>query len=271
VSQLIRRVRSERTTTQLQLVVKLAQRQIAQRYRESMFGAAWALLNPLILLGLYWFVFAKVFKSSWTGPEADAPYALLIFSGIIIFNLFSEIANNATNLVQVNSLLIKRTTVSTRVLPLSSALASLFTFALNTIPFLVMYVILEGKLPPPAALLAPVLIFLLLTLSAGVGMIIASVAAYFRDVQQVVPLLTTATLFLSPIFYPLESLPTGLQSIVEYATPLGLILPASKELLFLGQVPALLPLLGYAVAAAAIFMVGWMLYGVAAKGFSDVV
>ncbi len=115
------------------------------------------------------------------------------------------------------------------------------------------------------------LILLLLTLSAGVGMIIASVAAYFRDVQQVVPLLTTATLFLSPIFYPLESLPTGLQSIVEYATPLGLILPASKELLFLGQVPALLPLLGYAVAAAAIFMVGWMLYGVAAKGFSDVV
>jgi len=271
MTQLIRRVRSERTTTQLQLVVKLAQRQIAQRYRESMFGATWALLNPLILLALYWFVFAKVFKSSWTGPEAEAPYALLIFSGIIVFNLFSEIANNATNLVQLNSLLIKRTTVSTRVLPLASALASLFTFALNAVPFIVMYVVLERRAPPATALLAPVLIILLLTLSAGVGMIIASVAAYFRDVQQVVPLLTTATLFLSPIFYPLESLPTALQPIVEFATPLGVILPASKELLFLGQVPSLLPLLGYALAATALFMAGWWLYGVASRGFSDVV
>lgn len=267
----VQRLRSERTTTQLQLVVRLARRTIAQRYRESMFGAAWALLNPLILLGLYWFVFARVFQSSWSGPEAESAYALLIFSGIIMFNLFSEIANTATNLVQNNALLIKRTTVSTRVLPLAASLASLFTFALNTVPFLVMYVILEGKPPPPAALLMPVLVLMLLTLSAGVGMIIAAVAAYFRDAQQVVPLLTTATLFLSPIFYPLDSLPSNIRSIMEYATPLGLILPASKELLFLGEVPALLPLLGYALAAGSIFLFGWFVYGAASRGFSDVV
>jgi lipopolysaccharide transport system permease protein len=271
VTHLIRRARSERTITQLQLVIKLAQRQIAQRYRESLFGATWALLNPLILLALYWFIFAKVFQSTWTGPEAEAPYALLIFSGIIIFTLFSEIANNASNLVQLNAMLIKRTTVSTRVLPLASALASLFTFGLNAIPFLVMYVVLERQAPPVTALLAPVLIALLLTLSAGVGMIIAAIAAYFRDVQQVVPLLTTATLFLSPIFYPITSLPPNLQPIMEFATPLGLILPASKQLLFLGEIPPLLPLAGYAVVAAAIFMIGWWLYGAASRGFSDVV
>jgi lipopolysaccharide transport system permease protein len=268
---LIRRVRSDRTTTQLQLVVSLARRQIAQRYRESMFGGAWALLNPLILLGLYWFVFARVFESSWSGPESEAPYALLIFSGIIFFNLFSEIANNSTNLVLMNSLLIKRTTVSPRVLPLAASLASFFTFALNTIPFLVMYVILEGKPPPPTAILAPVLVILLLTLSTGIGMVIAAVSAYFRDAQQVVPLLTTATLFLSPIFYPLDSLPPNIRGVIEFGTPLGIVLPASKELLFLGEIPSLLPLIGYAVAAVLIFWFGWLVYGVASRGFSDVI
>lgn len=268
---LLQRARSERTQVQLQLVLKLARRQIAQRYRESMFGAAWALLTPLILLGLYWFVFARVFENVWEGPEANTHYALLIFSGIIIFNLFSEIANNATNLVQVNSLLIKRTTVSARVLPLASGLASLFTFGLNTIPFVVMYVVLERSLPPWTALLAPLLLIPLLALSIGVAMIIASIAAYFRDAQQVVPLLTTATLFLSPIFYPIEGLPERMRSVVEYATPLGLILPASKKLLFLGELPAVLPLLGYSFAAAAILLIGSFVYGLAARGFSDVV
>ncbi|MGI9051850.1 MAG: ABC transporter permease [Ilumatobacteraceae bacterium] len=265
------RVRSERTTTQLQLVVRLARRQIAQRYRESLLGGAWALLNPLILLGLYWFIFAKVFESSWIGPESTASYALLIYSGIVIFTLFSEIANNATNVVQNNSLLIKRTTVSARVLPLASSLASVFTFALNSVPFLIMFVLLEGKAPPATAFLTPVLVLLLLTLATGIGMIIASIAAYFRDVQQVVPLLTTATLFLSPIFYPLDELPPNIRGAMEYLTPLGIILPASKKLLFLGEIPSLWPLVGYAIVAVVVFVIGWSVYGVASRGFSDVV
>ncbi len=265
------RLRDERTTTQLQLVMRLARRQIAQRYRESLFGAAWALLNPLILLGLYWFVFSEVFNSQWTGPESKRPYALLMFSGIILFNLFSEIVNGATTLVQMNSLLIKRTTVSTRVLPLAAALAATFTLLLNAVPFLVMFVVLERELPPPSALLVPVVVVLLLALATGIGLLIASISAYFRDAQQVVPLLTTATLFLSPIFYPLEGLPEGLRPFVEFLTPLGLILPASKDLLFLGQIPPLVPLLGYAVVALAMLISGWFVYGVASKGFSDVV
>lgn len=268
---LVSRLRSERTTTQLQLVVRLARRQIAQRYRESVFGAAWALLNPLILLGLYWFVFSEVFESRWTGPGSDRPYALLMFSGIILYNLFSEIVNGATTLVQMNSLLIKRTTVSTRVLPLASSLAAMFTLLLNAIPFVVMFIVLERDLPPATALLVPLLVLPLLALSAGIGLIIAAVSAYFRDAQQVVPLMTTATLFLSPIFYPLDALPEGLQPVIEFATPLGLILPASKELLFLGDVPDLLALAGYTAVAAIMFVSGWFVYGFASKGFSDVV
>ena len=87
------RVRSDRSASQLQLVVKLARRQIDQRYRESLFGAGWTLLNPLVLLGIYWFVFSQVFGSKWSGPGSDRPYALMMFSGIIMFNMFAEIVN----------------------------------------------------------------------------------------------------------------------------------------------------------------------------------
>ncbi len=82
------RLRSDRTRSQLQLAARLASRQISQRYRESVFGAAWAVMNPLLLLLIYWVVFAKVFHSTWTGPEQNRPYALIIFCGIVVFNLY---------------------------------------------------------------------------------------------------------------------------------------------------------------------------------------
>lgn len=265
------RLRNDRTTTQLQLTVRLARRQIAQRYRESIFGGAWALLNPLILLGIYWVVFSLVFESEWSGPGADRPYALLMFSGLVFFYLWSEIVNGSAFLVQSSALLIKRTTVSARVIPLAATLAALFTFGLNLIPFFVMYVVLEREPPPATALLLPLIVLPLLLLATGVAFVIAGLSAYFRDLQQVVPLINTSVLFLSPIFFPTESLPENFQPIVERFTPLGPILPSSKRLLFLGELPDWSALGFYTLGASLVFAFGWFVYGRLARGFADVV
>ena len=265
------RVRSDRSASQLQLVVKLARRQIDQRYRESLFGAGWTLLNPLVLLGIYWFVFSEVFGSKWSGPGSDRPYALLMFSGIILFNMFAEIVNGSTFLVQSNALLIKRTTVSSRVLPLAAALSAVFTLCLNLIPFFVMYVVLERELPPPTALLMPIVVLPVVVLSAGIAEILASGAAYFRDLQQIIPLITTSILFLSPIFFPASSLPASVQPWVENFGPLSVPLAASKDLLFLGEIPDLSSFMWYSLGSAIVFILGWRIYGLASKGFADVV
>jgi len=265
------RLQSERTRSQLQLAARLAGRQISQRYRESVFGAAWAVLNPLFLLLIYWAVFATVFHSKWTGPEQNHPYGLIIFCGIIVFNLYSEIVNSSLFLVQGNSLLIKRTTVSSRVLPIASTLAALFTFAINMIPFLIVYLTLEHSPPPATALLLPLIIGPLVVMSTGIAMVLASLSAYLRDMQQVVPLFNTALFFLSPIFYAGNRLPGGLAAVSEKFTPVGHVLVTARRLVFVGELPLLRPTLLYCAGAAVVFAIGWVVYGVASRGFGDVV
>lgn len=268
---LLTRLRTDRTRSQLELVWRLAQRQVTTRYKESALGAAWSVLSPLFLLFVYAVVWGVIFQPRWTSPDgSEGPFALYIFSGIIAFTLFSEIVNSATGLVQWNATLIKRTTVSPKILPISSSLSSLFTFALNSVPFALMYLVLAGP-PPWTIVLAPLLVIPLWVLCLGLSFLISAVGAYFRDLAQIVPLLTTAVLFLSPVFYPVDALPERLRPVVTVLSPLGVILPASKDLLFFGVLPDLLPLAAYSVVACAVLALGWWVYGKAARGFADVV
>jgi lipopolysaccharide transport system permease protein len=267
---LLTRVRSPRTKTQLQLVLRLAQRQLASRYKETAFGLTWTLLSAFILLAIYSFVFVGVWGSKWTTPDgSEGNFALYLFSGLLFFNFWSEIVNSSTYLISGNAALVKRTTVSSRVLPLASSLSSLFTLGLTTVAFLIFYLIAEG-VPPATALLTPLLVIPLLVLCTGVALILSSVAVYFRDVQQLIPLVNTAVLFLSPIFAPLTAYPEAIQKVL-LLLPLGVILPASKDLLFNGQIPPLLPLAVYSLAACLIFALGWVFFGRASRGFADVI
>ena len=108
-------------------------------------------------------------------------------------------------------------------------------------------------------------------LCTGLSFLVAAVGAYFRDLQQVVPLLTTAVLFLSPVFYPEDALPEALRPIVLALSPIGVVLPASKDLLFYGEIPPALPLVAYTAYACTVLALGWWVYGKASRGFADVV
>lgn len=271
MTSVLQRARNERTRSQLQLVFQLARRQVSMRYKESALGIVWSVLVPLCLLAIYGVVYGVIFASKWTTPDGtQGPFALYIFSGIIAFNLFAEIVTSATTLVQANATLIKRTTVSTRVLPLASSLSALFTFGLSAIAFVIMYAVLAG-VPPWTALLTPLLLVPLWLLCLGFSFLLSALAAYFRDLGQIVPLATTAVLFLSPVFYPETAIPDRLRPIVLAASPLGVILPASKDLLFYGRFPEMGPLLIYTLVALLVLGLGYWFYGKASRGFADVV
>jgi lipopolysaccharide transport system permease protein len=242
------------------------------RYKESALGGLWSVVAPLALLVIYGVVYGVIFEPKWTTPEGakEVPFALILFSGIVAFTLFAEIVTSATTLVQSNATLIKRTTVSVRVLPIASALGALFTFVLTSIAFLLIYLLSSG-LPPATAVLAPLLVLPLWVLCLGLGFFVAAASAYFRDLQQLVPIVTTAVLFLSPVFYPETALPAALQPLVMLLSPIGVILPASKDLLFYGVMPDVLPLMIYSAVAVLLLISGYWVYGKAARGFADVV
>ena len=253
------------------LVGRLAQRQTFQRYRDSSLGWLWSIVNPLILLGIYSLVFGVVFESTWIAPDgSEGNYSLFLFSGLTIFLLYSEIMNNGAFLAQNNALLIKRTTVQLSVLPRVLVASSFFNYLMNMVPFIGLYAIVYG-LPPWTVVLYPVLVVLLVAMTAGLGKIVAALAAYIRDLQQVVPLTNTMVLFLSPIFFSSRDLPEYLDVAVTYLSPLGVILPATKAVLFYGLVPPLGPLSIYAGVALLLNIVGTAIYRGASKGFADVV
>jgi lipopolysaccharide transport system permease protein len=156
-------------------------------------------------------------------------------------------------------------------LPYALTLSTLFTFVINSLAFLIMYVWLKGELPSPFALQIYVLVLAVAIFATGVGMIISAVSAYFRDVQQIVPLLTTALLFFSPVFFPLESLPDGIEKVVRTVNPLSYPIEQSKNVLFLDRWLSISGLAQYSIAALIVWWIGSRVFKVAARGFADVV
>lgn len=253
------------------VVRRLAVRQVEMRYRDSFVGLGWAVLSPLLLLAVYTLIYSTVFKARWPRPDgSEGSYALFIFSGLILFTLLAEILNTSTGLAQSNATLIKRTTLDVRLIPVSSYLGSVYTFVLSLIPLALLYAATEG-LPPPTVLLYPVVVAVLWIVASGGGWFIAAIAPYFRDVQQLVPLLTTAMLFLSPIFYPMSALPDPMRLVLTVINPLATFIPASQDLLFFGRLPPLLPIAVWLAIGSLVWIAGRAAFSKAARGFGDVI
>jgi len=103
------------------LIIELSKRDFLQRYKGSYLGFIWALLNPLVMLSVYSFIFIAVFKSRWgeVGIDSNATYTLMIFSGLVPFYVFSESVNRSLTILVNNSNYIKKVVIPVEVLPIS--------------------------------------------------------------------------------------------------------------------------------------------------------
>jgi len=195
-----------RAWRQRALVVALARRELVARYRGSLLGFLWSLLNPLLLLLVYATVFRLVFE-----PRADVrPYALFLFGGVLVWGFVSSALLDAAETFRTNAPLLKKTTVSPEVFPAVSVGARLahFALALPVLAGAVAFAALSGKVEPGRAALAFPLVLLLLTaMVLGLALAISSLAVHFGDVRDLVANLLTLAFFLTPILYPVEAVP----------------------------------------------------------------
>ena len=253
-----------------QLIVPLARRKIASRYRGSVLGMLWALLNPLIMLGIYTFIFSVVFQSKWGGAgDNQFEFALFLFSGLILYLVFSECVNEAPSLLVTNKLYIQQLVFPTEVLPWVSLYAALFNLAINWLILMIFYSVVVG-LPSPTVLYMPLIALPIVFITVGAVWFISSIGLYLRDIAHVVGLLTTALLFLSPIFYPASAVPDAFQAYYSM-NPFVPILEMSKGALFHGLPPDW-PILGCELLGSWIFAwLGYTWFMHTKKGFPDVV
>lgn len=251
------------------LVLALVKREVVGRYRGSFMGLIWSFLNPIFMLAVYTFVFSFVFKARWSvGSDSKAEFALVLFSGLIVFNIFAECVNRAPSLIVSNVNYVKKVVFPLEILPWVAIGASLFHALVSLIVWLVAYVIFFGE-PSVSIVFLPLVVIPLVFFVVGLSWFIASLGVYLRDVAQFIGILTTTLMFVSPIFYPATALPEEYRRFL-YMNPLTPAIEQAREVLFWGRIPSFSLLAVYLVASGMIAFAGFAWFQKTRKGFADV-
>lgn len=251
------------------LIRQLAKREVSSRYRGSVMGFFWTLLNPLLMLTIYTFIFGYVFKARWGDMNlGDGGFALTLFCGLIVHGVFAECINRAPTLISSNVNYVKKVVFPVEILPWVTIYAAFFHALMSFLVLLIFSLIVNGNIPITAlwlpVVLAPYVIFLV-----GCLWLFSALGVYLSDIQQLMGVMTTALLFLSPVFYPISALPEILQGWI-YLNPLTLIMEQSREVLLWGHNPDFKLLFLYSIVALAISIFGFVLFQKSRRGFADV-
>lgn len=215
-----------------ELIWQLVKRDLSQRYRGTYLGMLWAFITPLLMLLTYTFVFSFVFKARWReglDNTSMAEFALILFAGLIPFNLFSEVVTRSPSLILNVPNYVKKVVFPLEILPLvtviSAMLHSLFSIAIMLLASLVFLGYVSSM-----ALLLPLAYTPLLLLALAFAFCLSSIGVYLRDIGQAVGVAVNILFFLSPVFYPVSAVPASLRWLFNY-NPLTLILTGFREIL----------------------------------------
>ncbi|HZX80943.1 MAG TPA: ABC transporter permease [Lysobacter sp.] len=251
-----------------ELITQLTHREIIGKYRGSFLGLLWSLLNPLLLLVVYTFVFTQVFKARWVEGESTAQFAIALFVGLIIHGFLAECISRAPLLVTANPSYVTKVVFPLEILPFPSVFAALFHAGVSTVVLLVAQLVISGHLPWTAVLF-PMILLPLAAQILALSWILSGISVYVRDIAQFVTILVTGLLFLSPVFFPLHSLPVYLQGVARF-NPLTIPIEESRKVLLWGQWPDF-GLLGiYSVVSLVVFVIGFAVFQKVRRGFADV-
>lgn len=251
------------------LIRRLVAREISARYRGAALGIAWIVILPLLTMLAYTFVFQFVLKARWTPNGGFAEFALYIFAGITVFNVFSETILRAPGLMLENATLIKKVVFPLEILPLVSLAVALVNAAVALVIWLGFYAFLFG-MPSPSVLLAPIVLAPLCLASLGLSWFLASIGVFFRDVRQVLAPVVTMMMFITPVFFPADAVPATGRWLVMI-NPLTWVLEGARAVLFEGRLPDVSQWVGATAIGLAMAALGLFWFQKTRKAFADVV
>ncbi|MCM8612116.1 MAG: ABC transporter permease [Candidatus Accumulibacter sp.] len=235
-------------------MVNLFRMTVRDRYLGSSLGSFWAITNPLFMLALFTYVFGFVFKVRLPGSETTLAYVIWLISGYGPWIAMTEAITGATNSVIGASGLVKNMAFKTELLPIAGTLVGLINLAVSLV-FLFVLLIWSGSTISWHVLLLPVVVILQFAFAAALGMWLSAIAVFIRDVVQILPTLLTALMFMTPIFYPFESMPAIIQK-VSVANPFYQIAEGYRATLLENRVPDVLGLGYVTLLSAVIFHFG---------------
>lgn len=233
------------------LIFHLIHRDVTVRYKRSILGIGWTMLNPLGMMLVLTIVFSQVFHTI-------EGYAAYVLNGLIIWNFFAQTSAAVINALVWGGDLFKRIYLPRSTFALSAIGTGLVNLLFALIPILIVMVI-QGIPIRPTVLLAPIAALPMACFSLGIGLLVSTIGIYFRDVVEMYQVLLAAWFYATPILYPPEQLPEGIRTILRFNPTLYLVQIFRKPL-YGGEVP--LPA-EWAIAFAVGFMVltlGWIIF-----------
>lgn len=227
---------------------RLTEREVLSRYRGSALGIGWSFITPLAMLTVYTFVFSQVFKARWGGLEQAGPlgFAVNLFAGLIVFNLFSECVSRAPGLVLANPNYVKKVIFPLEVLG-SVAVGSASFHAITSLIILIVFELIAFRQLPITLLWLPVVWLPLVLGSLACTWVLSAGGVFLRDIGQLIGVALNMLMFLSPIFFPVSALPTRWQPVLAL-NPLAQVIEQTRRV----AVQGLSPQLEYVIASLAV-------------------
>lgn len=251
------------------LIASMTRRDILQRYRGSFGDVVWTLLNPLLLMATYFFVFGIVLPSKFGPDQSRTGFAFFFLAGMLPWLAISEAIGRAPNGILENRVLVKKVVFPVEILPVTHVISGLVTQGFAAAIFLAALLAIRGSIPA-SALWLPLLLVPQLLFTLGLAWFLSATGVYLRDIGQMIGFLLTLWFFLTPICYPETSLPPDAATILT-KNPVYVLVRGYRAIFLEGQAPPLGALWKLWVLSFALFLAGHAWFYKLRKSFADVI
>lgn len=212
------------------LLMQLVSRDIKLKYRRSFLGYVWSVLNPLLLMIVMTVVFSTMFQRNITN------FPVYLFTGQLLFNFMNQATHQAITCITGNSALMKKVYIPKYIFVVSKITSGMIDFLFSCVALIIVMLVTEAAFSW-YNLLFPLVIIQLYIFSLGLGMFLAQANVFFRDIQYIYNAFTTAWLYLTPIFYPIDSLPDQLAWGITHCNPMYFYIDQFRSLIYKGCLP----------------------------------
>lgn len=245
-----------------ELIVQLASKDLKLKYRGSVFGFLWSLVNPLVMLGVYALAFSVILQIRSEG------FVFFLFTGLLPWTFFAGSAGMSTGAIVDNASFVKSATFPRGTLPVAVVVFNLAQYLLTMVILYPVMLLVYGHAPALPLIAFPLIVVLHVTFTVGVAFLLATGTTFFRDIRHLLEIVLSALFWTTPIIYDLQIVPEPLQPLLQWS-PVAPFILATRDVLYYGRWPAPALWAACLVYAAAAFAAGTRLFSACEDRFAE--
>lgn len=246
-----------------EMIFSMVRRELRGRYKGSVLGFLWTLINPLFQLIIYTIVFSYIMRA---GKD---DYYLFLFVALVPWIFFSSSIQVGAGCIWSQKGMINKIFFPREVLPISTVISQLVNMLLSLVVVFAVLIVARKPLSMKALLVLPIIIFVETILALGIVFLVSAISVFFQDLMQILGILMMLWQFLTPVMYEVQDIPEHMR-IYFSLNPMTPIIEAYRDVLYYGKVPQLSSMMNGLVLGVALLLIGWIVFGCLEKRFSEV-